>query len=636
VPILIDKKGYRGAWMEGLPDPVRRPKEDNPYYPLHPDHPRLSPEERRLDRLNAIRLQETPDDLVYAWVFFRTWYLRQAGKMFYKRWRPSPPFHYQIIRDAGTYQLNATAAPRGTSKSTVLSIELPLVLGLTRLHFNSLLIFSTDRMVTRRMSTQIMYQLRRNKYIIEDFGEMLPTKGEGTRSIHLTQLRNGSLFESISVKGALLGPRPDFVVADDVEFDPVLQQVRPDLIENFDRLLSDILLPMLDEGEGDESTGINLIGTLHSFQCFLYHVVTTREDSRFFYWNRRYLDCEDDGHGNLLWPEKFSQERLDRERETMGLRAYNTQRRNRPGTGADALLPLDSRLAYYEVDDPEPDFGVNPLSSRANLRAFYLEDGEVKSEEAPFGATVSKMFRVMTFDWAKCATTKSDFCAMHVIGVDGMRWFSLDLLVAKLPDNSWIRPLINMARRWRVAYIGIEAVAAQSTLTGAAQAYLDETGLDGGIENWEWVPIPVDITYPSKLSKEDRITALSWRYEKNLILYPRNRMLEFSYRQLRNQTEGFTGQQGCLPHDDAIDTLAMVPFLVRSQRRKPTGDPSPNRMSYNIEDHLKEGNVEVGGVQLGLAVDMQSISDEALTAVFEKHWGRKKNKETRIGPYIGR
>ncbi len=170
-------------------------REGNEWWPLPPDYPELSPDAQRMARLNVLHHQETPDDLVTAWCFFRQWYLRESNIKFYKRYQPSPPFHYDIVRDIGRNPYNAVAAPRGTSKSTVLTIELPLLLMLTRPYFNILLVLSKDTMVTKRMNVQIKPQLMGNKALLEDFGRMVPGKGQGVASAHLLQLLNGASLE---------------------------------------------------------------------------------------------------------------------------------------------------------------------------------------------------------------------------------------------------------------------------------------------------------------------------------------------------------------------------------------------------------------------------------------------------------
>ena len=628
-----------------LPPPKRHPSraEGNAYYPLSPHHADMSPEEQRIDRLNALRLQETPEDLVWGWWFFRWWYLLQSG-MFFKRFCPSPAWHYQIVRDIGEYPLNAIAAPRGTSKSTILAVEVPLYLLLTRTNFNILLILSTDDMVTKRVKTQFLYQLKRNPLIRADFGEVLPPRGQGAQAVHMVQLVNGNILESRSVRGAMLGLRPDLILIDDAEIDPVLNQISAELVANFDVFLRNHLLPMLDEGE----SSLYWIGTLLSMRCFLWEIVmSSLHSERWKAWNRRCLDIEDDGAGRLLWPEKFPRERLEREKREWGLPAYNAQRRNRPGMAESTTFAIHPQLTCYDVSNIDEAYTRHPLSSKATLHTWYGNADHPTEVKYPFGEFVSKMIRVVTFDWAKCLSPTSDYCAIHVVGISRVppfvdTWWSLDLQIERLPRTLWLAPLLQMALKWGCRYIGIEAVGAQATLSESLQTYIDHFGPSSS-----WVPRPVPITYPSQniVSKEDRIAgALGWRFIHNRIKLPFPfRLQEPSFSMLKRQIEGFTGLPGATRYDDGIDSLAMAKFIIpRASRISETPKQDPAR-TLDIHECVKAGITETKeGVQVGMAMDPQNAPQDVITAMLDQHYkeihrraSKSKHRRPVDRPYIG-
>ena len=60
------------------PTPIRfpYPEEGNDRFPLPPDYYELTADAQRQARVNGICLQERPTDLVFAWDFFRTHYLK--------------------------------------------------------------------------------------------------------------------------------------------------------------------------------------------------------------------------------------------------------------------------------------------------------------------------------------------------------------------------------------------------------------------------------------------------------------------------------------------------------------------------------------------------------------------------------
>jgi len=561
-------------------------------YPLPPNYYELTSKLQKEARLNAVHLQETPEDLVWAWMFFRNWYLRQTPPgFFYKRFKESPPFHYQIIRDVGQYPLNAVAAPRGGAKSTVLGVELPLLLALTRPYFTTLLVFSKETMVSKRMNTQIFRQIGRNPFILEDFGNMMPKKGVGARSVHLLELTNGAVIEAASVKGSNLGARPDLCLIDDPEIDPKLNKVTPELRENYADLLFHHILPMIDEDE----SALYWIGTLLSKQCLLYEVVTGTTDERFEFFNRRLLDAEDNGHGKLLWPEKWHDDFLARERIKLGMAAYNAQRRNKPGELDEQVLKIHPTLCQYDIANEDLAYATDPLSSNCILRTHArIESGKQAEQviERPFGTTVSGMMRILTMDWAQCLTPLSDYIAMAVVGVENskdfrMTWWLLDLYVGRLQGEAWVRQFWSMAMKWKVRYAGVEAVAAQETLVNTAAEYCERMAGQHG-----WIPRVVPIKYPHGLGKEERIGSLEWRYNTYRMKYPKHLKHKAAWRELWAETEGFTGMEGATQHDDAIDAVAMVQNFTKGGGRRIVEPDMPHR---SMLDHLRAGDYTVGG-----------------------------------------
>lgn len=589
----------------------------SPLYPLPPDYETLGEPEQRLARLNAIHYQKTPKDLVWAWTFFRTWYLRQTPPgFFYKRWVDSPDFHYQIVEDVGRYPYNAVAAPRASAKSTVLAIELPLLLTLTRPYFNILLIFSKDTMVTKRMNTSLGYQLQQNPYITADFGRIRPPKGQGVWNSHLMQLPNGASLEACSVMGGMLGARPDLILVDDPEIDPVMNRVTTELRENYERLLVNHILPMLDEG----GSSLYWIGTLLSKQCFLYYAITTNSDKRFKFWNRRLLDAEDDGKGRLLWKAKWDDKTLEEDKERLGLAAYNAQRRNRPGSAGEQVLKIPAKLGIYNVFGEDP--RGSPLDSAAVMVSHKKHDhtGLPVELERPFGPSVGKMFRILTMDYARCLSPTSDYVSMAVVGIENTRdylntWWLLDLFVGRLQGNDWVPRFWDLGLRWRVQYAGVEAVAAQETLVHTAQEYAETASAAEG-----WVPRVVPIRYPYGLSKEDRMGSLEWRFRAGKLKLPGHLKDTWPYTELWHEIMGFSGLPGATQHDDALDSIAMVQFLVKGGRRSMVDDYYGNSRSYAALEELSRGNTVMdGGLQVGLGVNASELPNETLQTLAGYH-----------------
>ncbi len=585
--------------------------EKSPYYPLPPDYPDLAPDAQKAARLNALRLQETPEDLTYAWAFFRSYYLQddpEAGFFsgWYKKYTPSPPVHYQTIYDVGAHRYNCFGYPRDFAKSTIF-MELAMTLFLGRDNFWISLIYSRLGLVQQRFANQLMHQFTHNERILEDFGKIKPGQQEGQWSA--SALTNGITRSQITghpVKGALLGLRPDLILVDDCEYDDELKVAPTELIEHMDRFIHNVVLPMQTAGH----TAIAILGTLYYRRCWIARWLHASEndDDRVRFWNRRLYSAEDrNADGSLLWEAKFSQEVLDRDKEILK-DAYAAQRLNKPGE-ANCLLKLHPWLSLYCVENEDQAYSHgNPLSSGASLVSYKKATPTPSAPEAydklcrPFGATVGKMNRMLFMDYAGCKTSTSDYVAMVVIGIENTEtyrdhWWVLDVYMGRIRGEPLFRQLFQMGMRWRTKYICIEAVAAQALLIGVAQAYStlwEHTG---------WRPRILPVEYPRGLAKEDRISSLAWRFDRNRIRLPDHlRARNPGVRALFQQVKAFTGQRGGLAYDDVIDTLAMPQYILASAPKLPDDRADPALGLDLMKSLNTDGTHTEQGLWLGSAL----------------------------------
>ncbi|KKL16166.1 hypothetical protein LCGC14_2498280, partial [marine sediment metagenome] len=200
----------------------------------------------------TLKKQGTPQDLVNAWVLFRNLYLRPRGEFFYQDgFKPSPPFHAQMIQDMGKYARNVQAAPRGFSKSTIISVEMPLLLSLTRSPFSISIATATDRL-TERQFDKLIIEFTNNPQIIADFGLMRPKRGDSIWNHHHLHLKNGSVIEGFSIMGRKRGIRPQLFILDDPEFDTEATGGTANsqfiITEKYEQILFRQIIPMLKMG----------------------------------------------------------------------------------------------------------------------------------------------------------------------------------------------------------------------------------------------------------------------------------------------------------------------------------------------------------------------------------------------------
>ncbi len=597
------------------------------WFPLPPDYMELSLANQKLARLNACKLQETPEDLVRAWTFFRSYYLRDDPDEghtsgWYKKHKESPPCHYEMIRSVGSYPYNLLGFPRDFAKSTVF-LELAMLMFLTRDNFSVALIYSRLGLVTSRFANQLMYQLTMNRRILEDFGVVKPGMQKGQWcSTALTNVQTRATITGHAVKGSLLGARPDLILMDDCEYDDELKVSATELIEHMDRFIHNVVLPMQTKG----SASIAILGTLLNQRCWIARWMNTeeRDDVRVKHWNRMVYSAEDrNPDGSLLWAEKFSEETLAEDKERLGPAAYAAQRLNQPGQHGSGLLHIDKHRCQYVVEDQDGYYTGSPLRSQATMVSWKGSENDLFRMERKFGETVSRMSRVLLVDYAACQSSTSDFVNMLVLGVETSpdykdMWWVLDNFTARIRGAAFFQKMFTLGYKWQVKYIGIEAVASQIVLPGVAEAYA---------HLWEgtgWRPRIIPITYPGGLSKEDRISCLETRFSQYRIKYPHHLRHRPGVRELYMQTRGFTGDKGCLRYDDAIDTLAMAQYLLGANVaivEQPTGQTG----TCDIEEELKKGNTHTPeGLWLAAGLTPQEMNMDLVHQLAANHEPEKE------------
>jgi len=598
-----------------------------PVYPLPSDYSDLSLDGQKQARLTTLKKQDTPKHLVEAWDLFRRLYLAgDEDQRFYKDGLlESPDFHSEMVFDLGQFALNAWAAPRGSAKSTLMVLEVPLLMALTRDFFDIGLYFSTEKMKQPRFDV-LMAQFMENERIIADFGQLKPKRGSATWNHEYLQLLNGSTISGSSIMGRIRGGRPRLLILDDPENDPDSdsETSRLAVIEKFEAILFKKLLPMLKPG-----TQMFWIGTLIDRKSFLYRA-TLGDDSRFDYWNRKVLraiayDKGDKTKCQLLWPQMWSREFLENQKERIGASAFASEYCNEPISDQDRILLVDPRKNEYTVDG---EFSWdNPLANTNKVhwqeRIFGDDNNHrtYKEMEKPFNELVRPMFKILLFDYARGLTSYHDYSCIAICGFDtlGTMWV-LDIWLGRAKDDTLMRLIYEKGLAWQVRILGIEAVSIQKSFAEALQEYVTEqTGARG--DQWRGRVFP--ITYPGKETKAQRIASLEWRFNSGRIKYPAHLANEWPYNQLYAQSSDFTMDLALLQHDDVIDTLGMSKHVVKtrgSQFKREVG-------KLGLKERIIKNQPEISGLPLLSGVSATQLSAEMLNIMSKQ--ARKRKIELR-------
>jgi hypothetical protein len=603
----------------------------NPWYPLPADYGDLTADGQRQARLFTLTSQGTPKEFVTAWDLFRRLYLQNTEPgFFYDDLVESPSFHYEMIEDVGRYIFNVFGAPRGFAKSTIIAIELVLFLLITRPYFKVGLCVSTDRILERQFD-KLMVQLGRNPNVIQDFGVLQPKKGEGIWNHHTLTLTNGSVAEGFSVTGRKRGARPNLFVLDDPEYDPETnsESARQLIAENFEVLLFRQIMPMLER-----HCGLAWIGTIIGVRNYLYYACYTEDDPRFNSWNRKVYSAVDSS-GISLWTQKWDEKFLEHKKMSMGSAAFDAEYQGKPSSDQDRLLTVDSTKNEYFIDPETVTNQDSPLTDADALLSYHIRtpDGRwdiVKTSPAELFKT---LYKFVTFDYAEGLSPHHDYSCVAALGFDKYRclWV-LDMWMGRAQRPVLLSQIYKMGMKWNARTLGIECVGLQGELVEAMAEYVDEFSENSPLH---YRPHVVPVKYPSGASKAFRIQGLQWRYEAGKIKYPRHLKHKWPINQLYTQTSDFTVDLALLPHDDAIDTVAMSQYMLKSRGIKPMENDG---QVETLTQRLQENRLHIAGVPIlsGLnaselsAAEMQAVLDIRHKDVIKQMKKRERDKRPRI------
>lgn len=573
--------------------PVRIQREGNPHWPLPPDYHARShdAEYQRVARVNAASLwrlrDATREEAVASWAFFREYYLLADDEGGFNPGFYDPPVkppaagHYQLLGWLHEHDFIAVGAPRHWAKSTTKrSIFLHRIV--TGHYYKITSVVAKEDFGITEMH-YIRSQLEDNERILADFGEQRPAKGSGIWNMHAVILVNRCEYRILSVEGKKRGTRGHLNVCDDIEFDDDYKSRGPAVLQKLKEELLRVIVPM-----GGKGSKILLLGTMVSKQSLHYQIVCTEDDKRFTsranggLWFKINIPAFD-AQGRNAWADQYTPEYIHEKRTSMGESFFRTEYMGDPRSEEDSPFSVDQRCEYTVG-------GVHPACDL--LAAPLTHAASVSPGSGSFGDAVSKMHRIMCVDYAEGLTTAHDYSAITVCGLDkdDVLWV-LDcwhgrVRTPKLADKIW-----ELASRWRVRTIAVEAVAAQIEVFRAVKQHIF---LKAG--DTDWTPLVWPLKYPANLSKGDRISTLEWRFNQGRIKFPTPQSVvgHKSFPVLMQQVRDFTPDLRGLATDDLVDSLAMHQIALKSAT--PHRD-SPKR-EINPIDRILAGELHVPGTSI--------------------------------------
>ena len=218
--------------------------------------------------------------------------------------RTTPPFHGEIYSHIGNKAVPRVliAAPRGTAKSTAVSLFLPLHSAAFKMESEDLfiVIISESQSQSVNFLSRIKYHLDHSEKFREIFGDFSHRTAKRWTNSDII-LANGTRIIAVGtgqrVRGFIEGDtRPNLVIVDD--FESELNAYTPEGRVKNRKWMTEAVIPSLsDEGR------IIMIGTVISEDCFLWWA---KESTA---WTTLWYSIWDDDEKSI-WPQRFPKERI--------------------------------------------------------------------------------------------------------------------------------------------------------------------------------------------------------------------------------------------------------------------------------------------------------------------------------------
>jgi len=371
--------------------------------------------------------------------------------------RTTPPFHgeiYSHIADK-TVPRVLIAAPRGTAKSTVVSLFLPL----HRAAFKSpdedlfIVIVSESQSQSVNFLSRIKYHLDHSDKFKEVFGDFSHNTARRWTNSDII-LANGTRIIAVGtgqrVRGFIEGDtRPNLIIVDD--FESELNAYTAEGRAKNRKWMTEAVIPSLsDDGR------IVMIGTVISEDCFL---CWAKESSA---WATLWYSIWDENEKSI-WPQRFPKSRImgiKEEFQSVGnLNGFYQEYMNIAQSPDDApFKPEYIQLHHY-------DFEIR--DGQACLVRTTGEKEDVKPIEVYCGV-----------DPASSLSARADFFVIATVGIDSdNNKYIVDIYRNRLDPALQPDRIIKTYKKYRPRRMKIETVAYQEALRSAVRKQMLEQNL---------------------------------------------------------------------------------------------------------------------------------------------------------------
>ena len=441
-----------------------------------------------------------------------------------------PPFHnelYQHLRNEDKRRL-LIAAPRGTAKSTTVSLIYPLWKVAFKADTEDLfiVIISESQSQSVNFLSRIKYHLTYSKTFKENFGDMGPGTAKRWTNNDIV-LANGARIIAVGtgqrVRGFIEGDtRPNLIIIDD--FESELNAYTPEARAKNRKWITEAVIPSLsDDGR------IAMIGTVISEDCFL---CWAKESPA---WDVLWYSIWNDDEVSI-WPERFPKERIlqikDEFASVGNLNGFYQEYMNIAQSPEDSpFKPEYIKIHHYDYE----------IREGQNILVKKLPDD--KEEIIPV-AVYSGV------DPASSLSARADYFVIATLGLDSDgNIYIINIVRTKLDPAEQPDAIIKQYKKYKPKRMKIETVAYQEALRSSVRKQMQEEGI--------FIP-----------GLEKGVKPRNRKSERLLSLVPMLAKGQFFFRpqDIEAQAEFLSYPRG--KHDDVMDAVWTALDGARPSRRK--------------------------------------------------------------------
>lgn len=438
--------------------------------------------------------------------------------------KPVPPFHDELwMLCCSDERQVAISAPRGHAKSTAITFAY-VVACITFREHRHILVLSANEEIASSFVSDIKTEFNENELLRDISGFEKWHKDSETEIIG--KFKDGAKFRVVA-KGAnqrMRGmkwerKRPDLVIGDDLEDDEIV--LNKDRRAKFKKWFYGAVKPIL--GEGGK---IRLVGTIVHMDSLLENLMpklhdkdTVIEPLRIWSekphraWRSVKYRAHSPEYEEILWPEKFPVEELERIRQDYAeqgiLDIYGQEYLNDP---------IDDSTAFFK----EEDFLDMPDHWNDTPKKYYA-----------------------AVDFAISTTDKRDFTVIAVVGVDALGYIGVEHVRKGRWDSTEIMEnMFQVNRRFDPEVFVAEQGQIQKSIGPFLYSEMRRRG--------EYINLHTMV--PTK-DKQKRATSIQGRMRAGSVYFDKEAAW---YPDLHEEMRRFPKA----PHDDQVDALAWIGLLL--------------------------------------------------------------------------